>query len=407
MTQPAKWTLVLFLICGLMAAGPIAGADKTMAGKTGKEFNNTMAEFRTLYKEALAKDKMVGSSFRFIHGDEVLAEELFGLANVEENRKIDENSLFHWASITKTLTGIAIMQLRDRGLLSLDDPIIKYIPELREVHNPYGDMGEITIRHLMTHTSGFRGGTWPWKDKPWQPHEPLHFSQLVAMFPYTEIEFKPGTQWSYSNPGIIFLGRVIELLTTDDWEVYINKNIFMPLGMTRSYFDHTPYHLWKDKTRSYTVGKDGTPVPADPDVNTGITVSNGGLSCPVGDFVKYVQFLLGDAKKQAAYDGVLKRASLEEMWRPAITLPAEPGSDTKSMMGLTFFIQERGGVRLIWHSGGQNAYASYFFIHPESRTGYVVAYNSVPAVRGPREESVFARVNDFVQARLMPLFFGK
>ncbi len=132
------------------------------------------------------------------------------------------------------------MQLRDRGLLSLDDPIVKYIPELRQVHNPFGDMGEITIRHLMTHSAGFRGATWPWKDKAWQPHEPLHLSQLVAMFPYTEIEFKPGSQWSYSNPGIIFLGRVIELLTTDDFEVYVNKNIFMPLDMTRELLRRHP-----------------------------------------------------------------------------------------------------------------------------------------------------------------------
>jgi len=407
MTRAAKSVLILFLVCGLMAAGPLAGAEKAKAVKSGKEFERTMGEFRALYNEALAKDKMVGSSFRLIHDNEVIGKEFYGLANVAEKRKIDENSIFHWASITKTFTGIAIMQLRDRGLLSLDDPIIKYIPELREVHNPYGDMGEITIHHLMTHTSGFRGGTWPWKDKPWQPHEPLHFSQLVAMFPYTEIEFKPGSQWSYSNPGIVFLGRVIELLTTDDWEVYINKNVFMPLEMTRSYFDHTPYHLWKDKTQSYTIGKDGDLIPADPDVNTGITVANGGLNCPVGDFVQYMNFLLGDPKKQAAYDTVLKRSSLEEMWLPAIAQPGDPSSDVKSMMGLTFFIQERGGVRLIWHSGGQNAYASYFFIHPESGTGYVVAYNSVPEVRGPREESAYARINDFVQTKLMPLFFQK
>ena len=406
MRRAAIRGLLLLLVFGLAVVRPVA-AGEVKAPKANKEFDRAMGEFRALFHEALAKEGIVGGSFRFIHGDQVLAKEFHGLADIERNKGIDDDSIFHWASITKTLTGIAIMQLRDRGLLSLDDPIVKYIPELRQVHNPFGDMGEITLRHLLTHTSGFRGGTWPWKDKPWQPHEPLHFSQLEAMFPYTEIEFKPGSQWSYSNPGIVFLGRVIELLTTDDWEVYITKNIFMPLGMTRSYFDHTPYHLWKDKTRSYAIGKDGVPVPADPDVNTGITVSNGGLNCPVGDFVKYEMFLLGDPKKQDVYDMVLKRSSLEEMWQPAIAQPGDPKSDIKSMMGLTYFIQERGGVRLIWHSGGQNMYASYFFIHPESRTGYVVAYNAVPEVRGRREESAFARINDFVQTRLMPLFLAQ
>jgi len=59
--------------------------------------------------------------------------------------------------------------------------------------------------NLQTFSAGFRNATWPWKSKPWHPHEPLHWEQLVAMFPYTEILFKPGSKWSYSNPGIVFL----------------------------------------------------------------------------------------------------------------------------------------------------------------------------------------------------------
>ena len=129
----------------------------------------------------------------------------------------------------------------DHGRLKLDDPIIKYVPELKAVHNPFGDMNEITIRHLMTHSAGFRDATWPWGgDKDWQPHEPTKWDQLVAMMPYTEILFKPGSKFSYSNPGIIFLGRVIEALSGEDYEVYIDKNIFKPLEMSRSYFDTTP-----------------------------------------------------------------------------------------------------------------------------------------------------------------------
>ncbi len=106
---------------------------------------------------------------------------------------VDEDTIYHWASITKTFTGIAIMQLRDRGLLSLDDPAVKYVPELREVHNPYGDISQVTIRHLMTHSAGFRAGTWPWGgDQPWHPFEPTRWAQVVAMMPYTELQFRPG-----------------------------------------------------------------------------------------------------------------------------------------------------------------------------------------------------------------------
>jgi CubicO group peptidase (beta-lactamase class C family) len=252
-----------------------------------------------------------------------LTRNFYGLAHREQNRAVDEHTIYHWASITKTFTGIAIMQLRDRGLLKLDDPIIKYVPELKDVHNPFGPMDAITIRHLLSHSAGFRAGTWPWGgDKDWQPHEPQHWSQLVAMMPYTEILFKPGSKFSYSNPGIIFLGRVIETLTKDDYEVYIDKNIFKPLEMYRSYFDATPYHLLKHRSHSYYL-QDGKLTPARFDVDTGITVSNGGLNAPLTDMAKYLNFLMGDPRKQEIYDQVLKRASLEEMWQPQVSITAD------------------------------------------------------------------------------------
>ena len=130
-----------------------------------------------------------------------------GYQDLATKRAVDENTIYHWASITKTLTGVAIMQLRDRGLLSLDDPAVKYVPELRQVHDPFGDISDVTIRQLMTHSAGFRAGTWPWGgDRPWHPFEPTRWEQVVAMFPYTELLFKPGTKYSYSNPGSSFSG---------------------------------------------------------------------------------------------------------------------------------------------------------------------------------------------------------
>ena len=143
------------------------------------------------------------------------------------------------------------MQLRDRHRLKLDDPVVRYVPELRAVHDPFGDIADVTIRHLMTHSGGFRAGTWPWGgDKAWEPHEPTKWEQLVAMFPYTEVLFPPGSRFCYSNPGIVFLGRIIEELSGDPYEVYIDKNILKPLGMYRSYFDRAPYHLRADLSSS-------------------------------------------------------------------------------------------------------------------------------------------------------------
>jgi CubicO group peptidase (beta-lactamase class C family) len=343
------------------------------------DFARARREFRTNYENELRRSGIVGSSFFFIRDNQVIAKELYGLANVELNRAVDEDTIYHWASITKTFTGIAIMQLRDRGLLKLDDPVIKYLPELRAVHNPYGDMNEITIKHLLTHSAGFRNPTWTWSDddKDWQPFEPERWEQLVAMMPYTEVLFKPGSRYSYSNPGVIYLGRIIEQLTHDDYEVYIDKNIFKPLEMHRSYFDATPYHLLKHRSHSYYV-RDGKRTPARFDADTGITVSNGGLNAPLPDMVKYVNFLLGDPKMQAVYNGVLKRSSLEEMRQPQLVAGdyTQGWMNEKTAVGLASFIDDIDGERYVGHNGDQNGFKSFLSLCPGTRTASLLVFNT-------------------------------
>lgn len=375
--------------------------------RENKDFEHAMIKFRVFYKNALQENGIVGSSFMFIHDNKVLAKEFYGWANIEQKRKVDEDTIYQWASITKTFTGVAIMQLRDRGLLRLDDPIIEYIPELKQVYNPFGDMGEITIRHLMSHSAGFRRPTWPWKSKPWHPHEPLHWEQVVAMFPYTEILFKPASKWSYSNPGIIFLGRVIELLTTDDWEVYIDKNIFKPLKMYRSYFDTTPYHLMKYKCQSYFL-KDGKLTPADPDVNMGITVSNGGLKSCFSDMVRYLYFLMGNSSKQDDYDQVLERSSLEDMFKSQIEIKNYDqefrGKNRKDSMGLTVFIEDNYGMHFIAHSGGNNAFVTHFYINQDSNTAYIIGFNTLASGKQQNTRVLDREIKEYLFENIFPLF---
>jgi CubicO group peptidase (beta-lactamase class C family) len=369
-----------------------------------KSISERFAAFDRFYEQTLKQAGIVGSSVIVVHGNQIMNRDFYGLAKIDEKRKVDEDTIYHWASITKTFTGIAIMQLRDRGLLKLDDPVIKYIPELRQVHDPYGDMSEITIRHLMSHSAGFRDPTWPWKeeDKSWQPHEPQRWEQLVAMFPYTEILFKPGSKYSYSNPGIIFLGRIIELLTLDDYEVYIDKNILKPLEMHRTYFDTTPYHLLKYLAQSYFL-MEGKLTPARWNLNTGITVSNGGLNAPLTDMIKYLNFLMGDPRNQAVYDQVLKRSSLAEMWQPQ--LEVSTGEKDKVSIGLNFFVEEHNGMRFIAHSGEQNAFISHFYVNQDSRTASVVAYNT--AISGEETRAVDEQISQFLFANVFPIFTNK
>jgi CubicO group peptidase (beta-lactamase class C family) len=335
--------------------------------------NDAWTRAVAFYRAQLAQHGIVGSSLLVMKDGEIAGQAVDGLMDRAANRAVDHDTIFHWASITKTFTAIAIMQLRDRGLLSLDDPIVKYVPELEKAHNPFGKMSAITIRHLLSHSSGFRNGTWPYGgDKEWHPFEPPTWKQLDAMMPYTEILFAPGSKFSYSNPGIVYLGMTIERLTNEDYEMYVTKNVLSPLGMSRAFFDRAPVHLLKDRSHSYTLTDEGLK-DARFDFDTGITVSNGGLNAPLSDMAKYLAFLAGsgDAKRQAGYDVVLKRASLEEMFKPVIA-----GSEPNVSLGLGYFLEKHGSLDLVGHSGSQNGFLSHFYVHVPTRTAFIVAFNT-------------------------------
>jgi CubicO group peptidase (beta-lactamase class C family) len=378
----------------------------TMDAQTGVGFPSAYKKFHAFYLDELKKAGIVGSSFVFVKGGKVLAEDHIGLANIGKNQEVDKDTIYHWASNTKPFTGIAIMQLRDRGLLKLDDPVTKYLPELRDVHNRFGLMDEITIRQLMTHSSGFRNSTWPWDDgKDWEPFEPTEYSQLVAMFPFTEILFKPGSKFSYSNPGIIFLGRIIEKLTGDDYEVYIDKNILKPLGMHHSYFDATPYHLLKHRSHSYYM-RDGKRTEGRFDANTGITVSNSGLNSPISDMVKYLNFLTGvrtgSGSDWVPSDSILKRSSLEEMWLPALptTVDANGNSGFTTDIGLIYFLNRRDGRTFLGHGGDQNGFISYIDFEPATGQASIIVFNTnvlYPA-NTPQDKDVVSRLRASVRS---------
>jgi len=349
-----------------LAATPAAAQDRG--------FDKAVADFRALHRAEVAKAGIAGSSFYVVRDGRTVVADHLGEQDADAHVPVDAQTIYHWASITKSMTGIAILQLRDRGLLKLDDPIIRYVPELAGVHDPFGDPGAITIRQLMSHSAGFRNGTWPWRDAAWQPFEPPRWEQLKAMIPYTEVKFKPGSRFSYSNPGIVYLGQVIERLSGEDFEVYIDKNILRPLGMTASYFDRTPPYLLPHRSHSYYI-KDGKRVAAPFDADTGVTVSNGGLNAPLPDMAKYVAFLLGDPKN----DLVLKRSSLEEMWQPQISA----GEDfTQGRMasttwsGLSFFLDKTEGIRIIGHNGDQNGFRAYLSLCPDQHIGSLLTFNT-------------------------------
>jgi CubicO group peptidase (beta-lactamase class C family) len=340
--------------------------------------------FSQRFDAVLSQHGIVGGGIGLVHGQEPATQHFFGEARRSTHQAVDARTTYNWASITKTMTAIAILQLRDHGLLSLDDPAVRYVPELRQVHDEFGPIDAITIRNLLTHSAGFRNPTWPWDcddatNCDWQPFEPTQWTQVAAMLPYTHIAFKPGTRWSYSNLGYVFLGQIIQRISGDDFEVYIDKNILKPLGMGDSYFDRSPYYLESRVSASYL--RAGDKLTEQPfNFDSGITTSNSGLKAPIPDMVKYLRFLIGDPANPI-YEVVLKRSSLQEAWTGVVPV-AEPGKTATPytqggpMMGLGFFVVRLDGHRYVYHDGDQGGFSSEMLIDPERRVASILAVNT-------------------------------
>jgi CubicO group peptidase (beta-lactamase class C family) len=389
------------LRAALLIAAPLVVAAQTPAPAAWPAFTRTFQAY-------VDSDRVVGASVVLMKQGRVIGRYDTGLADRAANVAVDSATIYHWGSITKSLTAISIMQLRDRGKLSLDDKIVRWVPELRTMHDPYGMMDSITIRMLLSHTAGFRNGTWPYgAGKEWEPFEPTTWNQLVAMMPYQELVFRPGTRYGYSNPGFIYLARVIEQITGDPWEAYVQKNIFAPLDLSWSYFRATPYYLAAHRSHNYDVKKDSSGrenlVDNGADFDPGITSPNGAWNAPLGDLVKYTAFLTNavlPGMSRARYDVVLSRTSLEEMWRRGKPMSDSYESAPNQWMGLSFFVLDRNGQRILGHTGSQAGFRSFYYFDPVNGMAVIAAFNttnsSSPAAAAQRrmQEAALALLRD-------------
>ncbi len=363
------------LVVAVLLLAPLVAAAQAPAG---------WAEFTRTFKAYADSDQVVGASVVLMQNGRVTARYDVGYQDRGKQVPVDSQTIFHWGSITKSLTAISIMQLRDRGKLSLDDKIVRWVPELRTIHDPFGMIDSITIRMLLSHTAGFQAGTWPWgNNKPWEPFEPTTWNQLVAMMPYSELLFRPGARYSYSNPGFVYLARVIEAITGDPWDAYVQKNIFAPLELSRSYFRGTPYYLAAYRSHNYYVRKDSAgrvnTVDNGADFDPGITSPNGAWNAPLSDLVKYTAFFtnaLLPGMSRERYDVVLPRATLEEMWQPGKPMSQGYESNARQWMGLSFFIRDRNGQRILGHTGSQAGFRSFFYFDPRNGAAIIAAFNT-------------------------------
>lgn len=186
-------------------------------------------QIETLVTEAYPNDQP-GAAVIVTCDGEVLYRGARGVANLELGVPLEVDMVFRLGSITKQFTGAAIALLEERGEISLDDPITKFLPD----YPTHGH--EITVAHLLAHTSGIRSytGIPGWMEK--KIKEDLTTEELVDGFKNEPMDFAPGDRWSYNNSGYVLLGAIIEKVSGKSYEDFVEQEIFAPLGMTNSYY---------------------------------------------------------------------------------------------------------------------------------------------------------------------------
>jgi CubicO group peptidase (beta-lactamase class C family) len=236
--------------------------------------------------------------------DAVLHHEAVGYQDLENRRPMAKDSIFRIASMTKPITAIGVMMLAEEGKLSVEDPVEKYLPEFRGQMLVVGrskdavmlakPARQITIKDLLTHTSGLPGGLPPGlADLYGKRNHTL--SEGVIAFSQRPLDFEPGTKWAYCNAGIDTLGRIIEVLSGDSYEAFLSKRIFEPLGMADTTFYPTPDQL--GRTALTYAKKDGrlaatTQGFLGPPKGARYPVPAGGLYSTGGDLAKLYQAML-------------------------------------------------------------------------------------------------------------------
>lgn len=222
----------------------------------------------------------------------------YGMANYELEVPNTPQTVFRIGSITKPFTATAVMMLQERGKLNVNDSICKYLSDCPAAWQP------VTIRHLLTHTSGIPDYV-SLPDYGKTMALPVTHASLIERFKDKPLEFAPGEKFNYSSSGYYLLGVVIERLSGKSYADFLQDNIFKPLGMTITGLDDN-YRLIKNRASGYTAQGDG--FFNAPYIDMSIPFAAGALRSNAEDLLRFEQAL--DAEK------LLKRKSLDEMYTP-------------------------------------------------------------------------------------------
>lgn len=232
--------------------------------------------------DAILKQAQFQGSILIAAKGKILFANSYGLSNVEQKIPNRVETVFRIGSITKTVTAMAILLLVEKGKVHLEDTINVYLPD-------YPDGNKITIKHLLTHSSGIFSLT-DLPDMPEIQGRNLTLHQVIATFKDQPLVFEPGADCKYSDSGYILLGAIIEHAAQMTYEQFLKENIFEPLNMHTTYDEHADQNI-PNKALGYVKGDKGTFLPAEY-INMSIPHAAGALSTTVYDLYKFDQTLV-------------------------------------------------------------------------------------------------------------------
>lgn len=332
--------------------------------------NEMTEKLRTLIAKEMTVRKIVGLSIAVVDSNGVLLADGFGMADKENKIAANNSTLFPIASVTKTFTGIAIMQLVEKVLIDLDNPVGDYIPELSL---PNGEEKTITPRMLLTHHSGIHGDIlYNWY-LPEVSKDALIYEQVVPLINEAGAIFTPGKLHSYCNAGYSLLGVLIHRVTGMGYVDYIRTHVFELLGMDNSIVfagEPTDHFI----ARGY-FGKESTSMPMK------LGIPAGGIAMTALDAAKYLSGVIG------SWHGDNRLLKQETMKLMMTQQNANVALDRGFSIGLTWFLQNpvMKHTKYAAHRGELPPYHSMMVILPEIRCGVFISVNTNKAASVPEE----------------------
>jgi CubicO group peptidase (beta-lactamase class C family) len=319
------------------------------------------ADLSRILRRTQAKERLPSASAAVFRGEEVLWTEAVGLADVETDREATPQTRYPIASITKTFVAVAVLQLRDAGELSLDDPLERHVPEA-----PAGP----TIASLLSHLSRIQ------REVPGSDWERVRFPTLeeaLGSLDQVELIVDREPVWHYSNLGFVLLGEVVTRRAGVPVERYVEERVLRPLGLTETAWGPT-----EPAARGYLTHPFAEAVMDEPpDVDKGATAAAGGLWSTTGDLARFGAFL------HEPDPAVLAPATVEEM--RALRVMAEPQRWTLGW-GLGLMLHRAGDRVFYGHDGGAMGAVSSLKVDQETGVGAAVLVNTT----APFDPAAFA-----------------